>query len=85
MEQLLSQLGESLSVGDMGELGEGGGEELPREVVQVDQDLLSVLFSHLVHPFQVNLVVLGLHFHLALLSYHLGMGCPKLDLELVRV
>ena len=38
MEQLLSQLGESLSVGDMGELGEGGGEELPREVVQVDQD-----------------------------------------------
>lgn len=35
MEQLLSQLGESLSVGEMGELGEGGGEELPREVVQV--------------------------------------------------
>ena len=36
MEQLLSQLGESLSVGEMGELGEGGGEELPREVVQVE-------------------------------------------------
>ena len=37
MEQLLSQLGESLSVGEMGELGEGGGEELPREVVQVKE------------------------------------------------
>ena len=37
MEQLLSQLGESLSVGEMGELGEGGGEELPREVVQVQE------------------------------------------------
>ena len=40
MEQLLSQLGESLSVGEMGELGEGGGEELPREVVQVEQNFL---------------------------------------------
>ena len=37
MEQLLSQLGESLSVGEIGELGEGGGEELPREVVQVQE------------------------------------------------
>ena len=37
MEQLLSQLGESLSVGEMGDLGEGGGEELPREVVQVEK------------------------------------------------
>ena len=37
MEQLLSQLGESLSVGEMGDLGEGGGEELPTEVVQVQE------------------------------------------------
>lgn len=37
MEQLLSQLGEGLSVGEMGDLGEGGGEELPREVVQVEK------------------------------------------------